>query len=134
MVFTDQRQGGDQAFLSGVPYRLVSVSFSGLLWVLREESSSLLPTEYKLFCLYPGNHWGGGWDLKADVQVLTQISFVRWSPALTQEVPSAPKSGGHSALTFSKSVSFILCRGRGATAYLGMEFSGKCYSFQHIIS
>ena len=55
---------------------LVCISSSGLIIFLGEESSTFLPIESQILCQYPWSHQERGWDLIADMQLLTQTPFL----------------------------------------------------------
>ena len=55
---------------------LVCISSSGLIIFLGEESSTFLPIECQILCQYPWSHQERGWDLIADMQLLTQTPFL----------------------------------------------------------
>ena len=55
---------------------LVCISSSGLIIFLGEESSTFLPVECKFLCKYSWSHQERGWDLFAEIQLLTQTPFL----------------------------------------------------------
>ena len=55
---------------------LVCISSSGLIIFLGEESSTFLLVESKFLCKYPWSHQERGWDLFAEIQLLTQTPFL----------------------------------------------------------